>query len=105
MQKLKRNDTVKVLTGRDKGKSGKILQILPHKNCALVEGVNFIKKHIRQTKQDQKGGIIQKESPVKISNLILVCKNCGKPSRVGFKIMSDGASRARMCRKCKEIIT
>ena len=105
MANLKRNDTVKVLAGKDKGKTGKVLKVFSGKNRALVESVNFVKRHTRQTKQNQKGGIIQKESPIQISNLILICKHCNKPTRVGVKIMKDGESRARVCKKCEEIIT
>lgn len=105
MIKIKRNDIVKVLTGRDKGKTGKVLLILPKKNRALVEGINFIKRHTRQTKQDKKGGIIQKESPAQISNLMLICKHCNKPTRVEMKIMSGGSGKARACKKCKEVIS
>ena len=104
MAKIKRNDMVKILAGKDKGKTGKVLTVFPGKNRALVEGVNFIKRHSRQTKQEQKGGIIQKESPLQISNLLLICKHCNKPTRVGMKIMKDGVSKARVCKKCKEII-
>ncbi len=105
MSKIKRNDTVKVIAGRDKNKSGKVLRVFPAEGRALVEGVNFVKKHTRQTRQEQKGGIVQKESAIRISNLALICKNCSKPTRVGWKIMSDGAGKARVCKKCKEIIT
>lgn len=104
MLKIKRNDIVKVIAGKDKGKTGKVLRIFQKDNRALVEGISFIKRHSRQTRQDQKGGIIQKESPVQISNLILICKHCNKPTRVGIKIMSDGAGKVRLCKKCKEII-
>lgn len=103
--KIRRNDTVKVLTGKDKGKTGKVLRVFPQERRALVEGINFIKKHTRQTKQEQKGGIIQKESPVQISNLILICKHCSKPTRVEMKVMADGISKARVCKKCKEILS
>ncbi|MBL7072087.1 MAG: 50S ribosomal protein L24 [Candidatus Omnitrophica bacterium] len=105
MNNIRRSDTVKVLSGRDKSKTGKVIKVFPGAGRALVEGVNFVKKHTRQTKQEQKGGIVQKESPIRISNLSLVCKHCNKPTRVGIKTMSDGSSKARVCKKCKEIIT
>ncbi len=105
MNKIRKNDTVKVIAGKDKGKTGKVLKVFPQKSRALVEGINFIKKHTRQTKQEQKGGIIQKESPIQISNLILICKHCNKPTRVEIKVMADGMSRARVCKKCKEILS
>lgn len=105
MMKIRRGDIVKVLAGKDKGKTGKVLKVFPKEYRTLVEGINFIKKHTRQTRQDQKGGIIQKESPIDISNLILICKLCNKPTRVGIKIMADGSSKVRVCNECKEIIT
>lgn len=105
MLKIKRNDIVKVLTGKDRGKTGKVLKVFPKEKRILVEGINFIKRHARQTKQDQKGGIIQKEAPADISNLMLVCKHCNKPTRVKIKIMGNGSSKARVCGKCKEVIT
>ncbi len=105
MMKIKRNDMVKVLAGRDKAKTGKVLRVFPRENRALVEGINFIKRHTRQTKQDQKGGITQKEIPMQISNLMLICKHCNKPTPVGIKIMGDGSSKARVCKRCKEILS
>lgn len=103
--KIRRNDTVKVITGKDKGKTGKVLQVLPDAGRVLVEGVNFIKRHTRQTKQEQKGGIVQKEAPLKVSNVILICKHCNKPTRVGIKIIGESSGKARVCKKCGEIIT
>ena len=103
MSGITRNQTVKVLTGKDKGKTGKVLKIFPKENRLLVEGINFIKRHTRQTRQDTKGGIIQKESPIQISNVMLICKKCNKPTKIGIKIMNDG-SKVRVCKKCKEII-
>ncbi len=100
---ITRNQIVKVLAGRDRGKTGKVLKVFPKEDRLLVEGINLIKRHTRQTKQDKKGGIIQKESPIQISNVILMCKRCNKPTKVGMKIMNDG-SRAKVCKKCKEII-
>jgi large subunit ribosomal protein L24 len=100
---ITRNQIVKVLAGKDRGKTGKVLKIFPKEKRLLVEGINFIKKHTRQTKQDTKGGIIQKESPIQISNVMLICKKCNKPTRIGMRIMNDG-SKVRVCKKCKEII-
>ena len=103
MARITRNQIVKVLAGKDRGKTGKVLKVFPKEDRLLVEGINLIKRHTRQTKQDKKGGIIQKESPVQISNVILICKRCNKPTKVGMKIMNDG-SRVKVCKKCKEII-
>ncbi|NQT75052.1 MAG: 50S ribosomal protein L24 [Candidatus Omnitrophica bacterium] len=103
MAKIKKNDTVKMAAGRDKGKTGKVITMFPGTNRALVQGLNMVKKHTRRTKDDQQGGIIQKESPVDVSNLMVVCQKCGKPTRVGFSLLSDG-TKTRICKKCKEII-
>lgn len=104
MMPIRKNDTVKVLAGKDRGKTGRVLMVLPKRDRILVEGVNYVKKHARQTRQDQKGGIIQKEMPVHISNLMLMCKSCNKPARPEMKIADGGNDKTRMCRKCKEII-
>jgi len=103
MKKIKKNDIVFVLTGKDKGKSGKVFDLFPKKNRALVEGINYVKKHMRKTKQDQQGGIVQKEASIELSNLALFCKTCNKPARTGVNILADG-SRSRFCKKCKEVI-
>ncbi|MDD5449515.1 MAG: 50S ribosomal protein L24 [Candidatus Omnitrophica bacterium] len=104
MKKIIKNDTVKVIAGRDRGKTGRVLSVFPKKNRALVEGVNFVKKHTRRTQQDQQGGIVTKESPIHISNLLLVCKGCGKPTRAGVTSLSDG-TKTRICKECKEIVS
>jgi len=103
MAKIKKNDIVKVLLGRDRGKTGKVLTIFSDRNKALVQGINMVKKHARRTSQDQQGGIIQKESRIDISNLMVVCQKCSRPTRVGFSKLSDG-TKVRICKKCKEII-
>jgi len=103
MARIKKNDTVKILSGRDRGKTGKILFIWPDKNKALIQGRNLVKKHQRKTKEDQQGGVIQKESPIDVSNLMLVCQKCSKSTRVGFSALSDG-TKVRLCKKCKELI-
>ena len=95
---IHRNDTVKVLTGSDRGKTGRVLRVFPDKSAVLVEHVRVVKKTV-SSKQGQrtKGGIAEQESPIHVSNVVLVCPNCG-PARVGFKI--DGESRVRSCKKC-----
>jgi large subunit ribosomal protein L24 len=103
MLHIKRNDTVKVLAGKDKGKTGKVLKVYPKVNRAIVQGINFAKKHARRTRQDEQGGIIHKESPVNIANLAVVCKGCNSPTRVGIDVLAD-KSRVRFCRKCKEVL-
>ena len=86
--KLKKGDKVVVLTGRDKGRSGEVIEVRPAENRAVVRGINMVKRHQRQTAQ-QEGGIISKESPIDLSNIAYVGKD-GKPTRVGFKIQADG---------------
>ena len=106
--KIKKGDTVLVITGDDKGKRGKVLKVLPDKGRAIVEGVNFIKRHTRQTRKAQKGGIIEKEGTIHISNLMLSCPKCSTPTRISYRTLeTEGegkARRARICRKCGEII-
>jgi len=89
MNKIRKGDQVIVLTGRDKGRTGEVVEVRPADARAIVRGVNIVKRHQRQTAQ-QEGGIISKEAPVHVSNLALADPKDGKPTRVGFKIMSDG---------------
>jgi len=103
MQKIKKGDSVQVIKGDDKGKKGKVLEVFGGNNRAVVESINLMKKHKRQTRQDQKGGIISMEAPMSIANLMLICKHCNKPSRVGITVLKDGA-KARVCKNCKEVV-
>lgn len=103
MNKIKKNDMVYVLAGRDRGKTGKVFRVMPKKDRALVEGINYVKKHARKTKADQQGGIVQKESAIHLSNISLYCKTCSKPARVGINILNDG-TRSRYCKRCKEVV-
>ncbi len=102
MNKIKKNDIVYVLAGRDRGKTGKVFKVYPKEDRALVEGINYVKKHARKTRQDQQGGIVQKESPIHISNIALFCKTCNKKTRVGINVLADG-TRSRYCKRCKEV--
>ena len=102
MSKIRKNDTVFVLTGRDRGKTGKVFRTFPSKNTALVEGINYVKRHMRKTKQDQQAGIVQKESPISLSNLALFCKTCNKSTRSGVNVLADG-TKSRYCKRCKEV--
>jgi len=103
MNKIRKGDIVQVTKGKDKGKKGKVIQVLSATKRALVEGINLAKKHKRQTRQDQQGGIVSIEIPIAVSNIMLVCKNCNKPSRIGFVVSKDGI-KSRLCRVCKEAI-
>ncbi len=101
--RIRKGDQAMALAGKDKGKRGKVLKVFPQKSTAIVEGVNFVKKATRKTKQDQQGGIIQRENPMKLSKLAVVCKSCNRPTRVGLSTLSDG-TKSRFCRKCKEML-
>jgi len=100
MQKIKKNDIVQIIKGEDKGKQGKVINVIEDGARALVEGLNLAKKHKRQSRQDQKGGIVSIEMPVSVSNLMLFCKHCSKPTRVGVMVLKDG-TKTRMCKSCK----
>ena len=103
MLKIKKGDIVQAIKGKDKGKKGKVLSISLATGRALVEGINLAKKHKRQTRQDQKGGIVSIEMPLSISNIALVCKSCNRIVKVGFSLIKDG-TKARICKSCKEVI-
>ena len=103
MQKIKKNDIVQIIKGKDKGKKGKVINVIEGGKRAIVEGLNLAKKHKRQSSQDQKGGIISIEMPLAISNLMVFCKNCSKPSRMGVVILKDG-TKSRFCKACKEAL-
>jgi len=101
--KIKKGDFVLVIKGKDRGKKGRVIKVFPDTSKVLVEGINFVKKHIRPRRVDQQGGIIQIEKPISISNVMLFCLKCEKRTRVGFKFLQDG-SKVRYCKKCGEII-
>ena len=97
---IRKNDPVLVITGKDRNKRGRVLRIVAKKNQAVVEGINQIKRHTRPNPQKQiKGGIVEKEAPVHMSNLMVVCPECDKPARVGYRRLEDGR-KVRTCRKC-----
>jgi large subunit ribosomal protein L24 len=101
---IRKNDNVLVITGRDRGKRGRVLQVLPEKGRLVVEGVNFIKRHTRANpQQNVKGGIIEREAPLNASNVQLVCPECSSPTRIGRRLLDDGR-RVRYCVKCKGVV-
>ena len=101
---IKKNDMVYVLSGKDRGKTGKVLKVFVDENRAVVEGINQIQKHTRPNPQKNiKGGILPKESPIHLSNLMVVCRRCNKHSRIGFAIVKDGR-KARVCKSCNELL-
>lgn len=97
--KIRSGDIVRMLTGKDKNKTGKILRAFPKERKVIVEGLNLVKKHQRPRRQGQKGQVILVPRPVDVSNVMLICKNCNKPSRMGIGII-DG-KKVRICKKCK----
>ncbi|MGD9487834.1 MAG: 50S ribosomal protein L24 [Calditrichaceae bacterium] len=101
-----KNDTIKVVSGKYKGKISKVLKVFPDKDRVIVEGVNIIKKHTRPSQKNTQGGIVEKEAPIHISNVVLVCGKCNKPTRVGYRFLDDG-SKVRFCKNkdCGEIIS
>jgi large subunit ribosomal protein L24 len=103
MRKLKKEDNVLVIAGKDKGKIGRILKVFPGEGRAIVEGVNRIKKHVKPTPRNPQGGIIEVFGKVHISNLMLVCPKCKKPTRVGIKILED-KRKLRYCKKCGDFV-
>lgn len=100
---VKKNDTVKVISGKEKGKSGKILKAYPAKGRVIIEHLNMIKKHTKRQSQGQGGGIIEREGTIHASNVMLVCPSCQKATRIGKKILEDG-SKVRTCKKCGEVV-
>lgn len=97
---IRKNDNVVVVTGKDRGKRGRVLKVLPARNRLVVEGVNFVKKHTRPNpQQNVKGGIVERESSLHASNVQIVCPECGAPTRIGHQVLGDGR-KVRVCRKC-----
>ena len=97
--KIRKGDRVRVLTGKDRGKEGNVMRALPRDGKVIVDGVNVARKSQRPTRTTQQGGIIDKDMPLQVSNVALVCPSCGKPTRVGYKIDASG-TKARVCKKC-----
>ena len=100
---VRRGDTVAVIAGRERGKRGKVLRVLPIGRRVLVEKINMMKKHQRPTQKLRQGGIIERESPLALSNVLVVCARCDKPSRSGIKTLADGR-KLRICKRCGELI-
>lgn len=103
MYKIRKGDTVVILSGNDRGKKGEVHSLLPRKNQVIVSGINLIKKHQRATGNVQtQAGIIEREGPIHISNVALVCKNCGEVTRIGIKTFEDG-TKSRICKSCGQV--
>jgi large subunit ribosomal protein L24 len=101
---LRKNDNVLVITGKDRGKRGRILKVIPETNRLVVEGVNMIKRHMKPNPgRNIKGGIVEREASMHVSNVQLVCPECGAQTRVGHKLLGDGR-KVRVCRKCDGVV-
>jgi large subunit ribosomal protein L24 len=101
---IRKNDNVLVISGRDRGKRGRVLRVLPRKGRLIVEGVNFIKRHTKANPQKNiKGGVIEREAALNASNVQILCPECGAPTRIGSRRLDDGR-RVRFCRKCKGVV-
>jgi len=100
---VKKDDMVMIMAGKDKGKTGKIIRVLPEKSRVLVENHNIVKRHTRPNRTNTEGGIIEKEMPLDVSNVMLLCGACNKPVRTGVRALEDG-SKVRFCKKCNEIV-
>lgn len=101
--KIRKNDTVLVITGKDKGKKGKVRFAYPGDERVLIEGINMIKRHTRARKDVRQAGIIEREATVHVSDVMLLCSRCNNPARVGYRILEDG-KKVRTCHSCGEVI-
>lgn len=101
--KIKKNDTVLVISGKDRGKKGKVRRAAPKDDRVVVEGLNMIKRHSRARRAARQAGIVELEAPIHVSNVMLVCDKCKKPTRIGYKTLDDGR-KVRYCRACEEPI-
>ena len=121
MARIKKGDTVIVLSGKDRGKRGKLLRVIPERSAALVERLNLVKHFERRTRADQPGGIIEREGPIALAKLALVCPKCTRPTRVGYRLSdlsappasrgeakrggaSAGGAKQRICKRCGEVV-
>lgn len=102
-QPIKRGDTVVVIAGKERGKRGKVLQVLPERGRVVVEKINMIKKHQRPTQKLRQGGIIEREGSIHLSNVVVVCGKCDRPTRTRVQILADG-KKVRVCKRCGEMI-
>lgn len=101
--KIRKNDTVLMIAGKDRGKKGKVRFAYPDKQRVVVEGANMVKKNVKAIRQARQAGIIEREAAVDVSNVMLLCNKCNHPTRVGFRVLEDG-SKVRFCRVCGEVI-
>ena len=100
---IKKNDSILVISGKEKGKRGRVLSVYPLKDSLLIEKINMIKKHMKPSRKYAQGGIIEKEAPVHISNVMLICPKCNKPTRISNTSL-QGGKKVRVCKKCREVM-
>lgn len=100
---IKKDDVVRIITGKDRGKQGRVLRVFPEEGRLTVERLNMIKRHTRPTQQIQQGGIIEREGKLHISNVMIVCTRCARGVRVGHRHLEDG-KKVRVCRRCDEVL-
>jgi large subunit ribosomal protein L24 len=100
---VKKDDMVMVIAGKEKGKTGKVIRVLPGKGRVVVESLNVVKRHTRPNRVNTQGGIVEKEAPLDASNVALVCSACNKPTRTGVRVLEDG-TKTRFCKKCNETL-
>lgn len=103
MFKIKKDDQIMVVSGKEKGKTGKVIKVVPDKAVAMVEKLNVVKRHQKPSAKFKHGGIIEKEAPISITNLMLICGKCKGPVRVGKKLLDNG-NKVRYCKKCGEVL-
>lgn len=100
---IKKGDLVLIISGKDKGRKGKVLNVLPKEDKVIVEGINMVKRHTRPTPKNRQGGIVEKPAPIYKCKVLLVCPRCNQPTRIAHSILESG-QKVRICKKCKEII-
>lgn len=100
---IKKNDSVIVLSGKEKGKRGRVLSVSPSKESLIIEKINIIKRHMKPSRKYTQGGIIEKEAPLHLSNVMLICPKCAKPTRIGNTSL-QGGKKVRVCKKCREVM-
>jgi large subunit ribosomal protein L24 len=101
--RIRKDDTVVITTGKDRGKKGKVRRAFPNEDKLVVEGLNMIKRHSRARRATRQAGIIEMEAPIHVSDVMLVCNKCGNPTRVSFRFLDDG-KKVRICNSCREVI-
>lgn len=101
--RIRRDDQIMVVAGKEKGKTGKVLRVIPEKAAVLIEKLNVVKRHQKPSQKFKHGGIIEKEAPLSVSNVMILCQKCKGPVRTGIKILADG-KKVRYCKKCKEVL-